>query len=200
MSQLQQTLAAVSSLLCGAGRAWALAGGLAVSARVEPRFTRDVDVVVAVPDDPTAEDVVRSFRAAGYEVFALVEQEAMRRLAAARLRAEADGDEGPIVDLLFASSGVEAEVVEEAEETEVFPGLVAPLPRVGHLLALKILSYDAERRPQDGVDIQALLSAADRGELERARAALTLIQQRGYHRQRELVALLDERLERHRTS
>ena len=34
---------------------WALIGGLAVSARAEPRFTRDVDVCVVVPDDATAE-------------------------------------------------------------------------------------------------------------------------------------------------
>jgi len=33
----------------------ALVGGLAVSARTEPRFTRDLDVAVAVPDDAGAE-------------------------------------------------------------------------------------------------------------------------------------------------
>lgn len=35
------------------GRGWALVGGFAVAARAEPRFTRDVDVPVAVEDDKT---------------------------------------------------------------------------------------------------------------------------------------------------
>ncbi len=33
------------------GASWALVGGLAVSARAEPRTTRDIDVAVAVGDD-----------------------------------------------------------------------------------------------------------------------------------------------------
>ncbi|MBA3393554.1 MAG: hypothetical protein H0T89_12975 [Deltaproteobacteria bacterium] len=36
----------------------ALIGGLAVSARTEPRFTRDIDVAVAVADDESAEAIV----------------------------------------------------------------------------------------------------------------------------------------------
>lgn len=36
----------------------AVIGGLAVSARVEPRMTRDVDIAVAVADDAGAEEVV----------------------------------------------------------------------------------------------------------------------------------------------
>jgi predicted nucleotidyltransferase len=33
-------------------------GGFAVSVRTEPRFTRDIDLVVAVPDDATAEELL----------------------------------------------------------------------------------------------------------------------------------------------
>ncbi len=33
------------------GLRWALIGGLAVAVRAEPRFTRDVDLAVAVADD-----------------------------------------------------------------------------------------------------------------------------------------------------
>jgi predicted nucleotidyltransferase len=36
----------------------ALVGGFAVSVRTEPRFTRDIDLVVAVPDDATAEELL----------------------------------------------------------------------------------------------------------------------------------------------
>lgn len=34
---------------------WAVIGGLAVAFRTEPRFTKDVDVVVAVSDDAEAD-------------------------------------------------------------------------------------------------------------------------------------------------
>src|SRR5579872_2547852 len=42
---------------------WALVGGLAVSARAVPRFTKDLDFAVAVPDDGQAEHVVHQLRA-----------------------------------------------------------------------------------------------------------------------------------------
>ena len=37
---------------------WALVGGLAVSARTIPRFTKDLDFAVAVADDGEAEETV----------------------------------------------------------------------------------------------------------------------------------------------
>jgi hypothetical protein len=39
---------------------WALIGGLAISVRSVPRFTKDLDFAVAVAGDPEAEDVVHS--------------------------------------------------------------------------------------------------------------------------------------------
>lgn len=54
--------------LDGLGVSWALVGGFAVSVRVEPRFTRDVDVAVAVADDRQAEDVVGRLTGVGYRV------------------------------------------------------------------------------------------------------------------------------------
>lgn len=49
---------------------WALVGGFAVSARSEPRFTRDVDVCVAVGDDSGAERVVAALTTHGYRLHA----------------------------------------------------------------------------------------------------------------------------------
>ena len=43
-------------ILEGGHRAFALIGGLAVSARSEPRFTRDADFAVSVGSDAEAED------------------------------------------------------------------------------------------------------------------------------------------------
>ena len=41
---------------------WALIGGLAISVRSVPRFTKDLDFAVAVANDSEAEDVVHRLR------------------------------------------------------------------------------------------------------------------------------------------
>jgi hypothetical protein len=68
-----------------AGHASALVGGLAVSTRSAPRFTRDIDLAVAVAGDADAEALVRRFIVAGYGVTAMIEQETTGRFATARL-------------------------------------------------------------------------------------------------------------------
>jgi hypothetical protein len=172
-------------------RRWALVGGLAVSARVEPRFTRDADVVVAVTDDRDAETLVRELQGAGYRALALVEQEATARLATIRLSPPGEGDTGAVVDLLFASSGIEPEVVAGAEPLDVMPGLTVPVASSGHLIALKVLSRDDRSRPLDRADLVGLLRLADDGAVDTARRALGLIAARGYHRGRDLQVELD---------
>ncbi len=92
-----------------------------------------------------------------------------------------------MVDLLFASSGIESEIVGAAEVVEVFPSLSLPVATAGHLLALKILSRDDERRPLDRADLLALLAVATKDDLAAARAALTLIEERGYARGKLLL-------------
>ena len=188
MSALDIALRAVANILSEGDRSWTLVGALAVSARTEPRFTRDIDVAVAVLDDPDAEAVVRRFVEHGYAVFSVVEQDTAKRLATARLSGPADaGEASVIVDLLFASSGIEPEVVGQSERLEVLPGVDVPVARTGHLLALKVLSRSAER-PQDAADIQALLKVLDGPERARARDAAHLIASRGFARGKDLVA------------
>ncbi|HEX9033518.1 MAG TPA: nucleotidyl transferase AbiEii/AbiGii toxin family protein [Streptosporangiaceae bacterium] len=46
---------------------WALIGGLAISVRSVPRFTKDLDFAVAVANDSEAEDVVHRLRGRGYQ-------------------------------------------------------------------------------------------------------------------------------------
>ena len=104
--------------------AFALVGGLAVSTRVEPRFTRDADLAVAVGGDAEAEALIHDLRSR-YRVEAVIEQEAVGRLATVRLSTSAD-PRAPVVDLLFASSGIEQEVVSEAEPMELLRGLTMP--------------------------------------------------------------------------
>ena len=59
MSRLGAALGAIAAELERVHRAWALIGGLAVSARAEPRFTRDIDLAVAAVDDQDAGAFVR---------------------------------------------------------------------------------------------------------------------------------------------
>jgi len=163
------------------GRAFALVGGLAVSVRSEVRFTRDVDLAVVVGEDDDAEQLVFALGESSYEVLATVEQEGTGRLATARLR----GPNAVVVDLLLASSGIEAEVVEHAERVAVLPGLVLPVARVEELLALKVLT-SAEDRPQDVMDFRNLVQFNPAYDEAAVLQALGLIEARGYHRDQGL--------------
>ncbi|HSF14535.1 MAG TPA: nucleotidyl transferase AbiEii/AbiGii toxin family protein [Vicinamibacteria bacterium] len=192
MSFLESALRRLCADLLAARIKFALVGGLAVSVRTEPRFTRDADLAVALRDDEQAEALVCDLQQKGYTIVATVEQEAVERLATARLQPPLGARTGVLLDLLFASSGIEDEIVNEAEPLEVLPELTIPVARTGHLIALKILSRDDETRPQDIVDLRALSKKAPREEIERARKALKLIESRGFHRGRPLLKMLEE--------
>ena len=193
MTSLESALQRMAADLARSGVDFALIGGLAVSVRTEPRFTRDADFAVAVSGDAEAETLIRRLRECGYEVTALVEQEAVGRLATVRLALAGDAG-GPVMDLLFASSGIEQEVVAEAELIELLPGLRVKVAGVAHLIALKVLARDDVQRPQDLVDLRALLRTATPVDVARAREALGLITTRGFHRRRELVPQLESLL------
>jgi hypothetical protein len=180
MTRLLAAVQAISAPLDALQRRWALVGALAVSARAEPRFTRDVDLAVAVTDDKDAETLVRALRGRNFEILALLEQEVSGRLATGRLLPPGETPGGVVVDLLFASSGIEPELVAEAERLELADGLVVPVARAGHLLALKLLARDDEHRPQDQIDVRALLGVIDAQELVRARQAIATIAARGF--------------------
>jgi hypothetical protein len=194
VTPLRDALASIAAALQKLDARFALVGGLAVSARTEPRFTRDIDLAMAVPGDNEAEALVLGLRGAGYDLVSHLEQEATGRLATVRL--EARDAVGTVVDLLFASSGIEAEIVDAAEPMEVLPGVRLPVARVSHLLALKLLSREDRSRPQDRVDAAALLHAAQPTDLDETRQALALIERRGYARGRDLARdlqrLIDE--------
>lgn len=110
MTALEAALRQICADLISTHHSFALVGGLAVSARTEPRFTRDADVAVAVASDAEAEALVRSLRVRGYAIEAVVEQQTVGRLATARVTRSAVPMD-PVIDLLFASSGIECEIV-----------------------------------------------------------------------------------------
>ena len=162
-----------------------IVGGLAVSARCDPRFTRDVDIAVVVDTDEHAEALVRALTSYGLRTAGLIEQEAVGRLAMARLST----DDGLSVDLLIASSGIEAEVVASAETLEVVRGMLLPVARTGHLIALKLLSV-APGRETDAADLRSLAAVATADEWNLASEAVAQIHKRGFARGRQLDAEL----------
>jgi hypothetical protein len=68
-----------------------------------------------------------------------------------------------MVDLLFAASGIEQEVTSCATPETVLGHLV-PVASVGHLIAMKLVSFDDERRPRDRADLVELSKVADDAE------------------------------------
>ena len=120
MTSLETALRQVHADLREAHASCALIGGLAVSARTQPRFTRDADLAVAVANDIEAEKLIHDLQRRGYSIEAVVEQKAVGRLATARLTRPLDLS-WPVTDLLFASSGIEPEVVTAAESFELLP-------------------------------------------------------------------------------
>ena len=160
-----------------------LVGGLAVSVYCDPRFTRDVDLAIAVDNDASAELLMQSLVKSGFQISSIVEQEAVERLAMTRLL-NADGIS---IDLLVASSGVEAEIVKDAQRMEVVQGTVLPVARIGHLIALKLLSVSPGRET-DHQDLRNLADIADAQEWDRCARAVQLIHERGYARGRNLTA------------
>jgi single-stranded DNA-specific DHH superfamily exonuclease len=189
VTELERLLRSATAILEGAGRSFALVGGLAVSVRADPRLTRDADLVVAVSTEGDAQQVLMTMIANRFRVVATIEQLAAGRLATARLVTD---HEGVVLDLLFASSGIEPEIVAAAETVEVLPGLELPVASVGHLIAMKLLARDDRHRPQDADDLLALSAIASAADWAEASEAVGLIVERGFARQRDLLAALAE--------
>ncbi len=191
LNQVDRVLARAAEALGSLRRRYAVIGGLAVSARSVPRFTKDVDLAVVVSDDSDAEGLVLALRPHGFRVDVALEQEAAERLATVRLASDEAGSEGVLLDLLFASSGIEREIVDAADELQAVPGVTVPVASVAHLVALKVLAFDPIRRPQDLADLVQLLKVATADDLARARSALALVAERGFSRGKDLPAKLD---------
>lgn len=183
MSPLQRALTRLSADLDALGLRWAVVGGFAVSARSEPRTTRDIDVAVSIADDAQAEEVVRRLVGRSYRIDRQMEHTETARLATIRLLTPGELPGGIVVDLLFASSGIESEVVAAAERIEILPDLWTPVARTAHLLALKVLAG----RTRDKVDVEHLLEVATTDDLREARRSLVLITERDFHRGKDLL-------------
>jgi predicted nucleotidyltransferase len=189
VTALEHAVAAAARDLRELGARFALIGGLAVSARAEPRLTRDADFAVAVDTDADAEALVRQLMSRGHRLVASIEQTSTARLASVRLT-QAETDHSVVIDLLFASSGIESDVVTNAEVLAILPGLELPVASTGHLIALKLLARDDRLRPTDADDLDALARVASATDWEVAKSAVEAIASRGFHRGRDLQGSL----------
>jgi nucleotidyltransferase AbiEii toxin of type IV toxin-antitoxin system len=190
VTRLEQALVRLSGDLQALDLRWALVGGLAVSIRAEPRTTQDLDISVAVSGDQEAERITLDLKLRGYQPHDVQPflENSDGRLCATRLLAPGLAQDPDVVgvDLLFASSGVEEEVVAAAELREIVGGVYLPIATIGHLIALKVLAG----RSKDKTDVRSLLQRASLEELQRARETLELIDRRGFHRGKDLQAEL----------
>lgn len=178
---IESALAAAIASLHGANRRFALVGGLAVSVRAEVRFTRDVDLAVQVENDADAEGLIFGLKTAGYKAVAIVEHEQRHRLSTIRLMSPSQVK----VDLLFASCGIESEIVNRATMVPLPQAGDVPVAEAEELLAMKVLSM-TERRLQDRIDATQLIANNPALDLVRVRENLRAIRERGYDRGEDL--------------
>jgi hypothetical protein len=177
---------------------WALVGGVAVSTRGAPRFTNDIDVAVLVAADADRERFVARLLEAGYRVETLLEDKETGELVTVRLLCpEASGTQF-MLDLLFATSGLEAEVVRAAARIDVTLRINLPVASIAHLIAMKVLSAGGEGRSRDADDLARLIPRATDADLTEARRALALITERGRNRGKDLQSEFDRYLRRFR--
>lgn len=184
IDHLEEYVKNVAQHLAGLGVEFAVVGGIAVSLRTIERFTKDVDFAISVKGDREAESIVESLRQSGFRIAMFLERDEDGRLATVRLTS--GGDVEVFVDLLFATSGIENEVVADATPLEIFPGFVVKLASIPALIAMKLLSADWVTRPQDVIDLRYLFAAASEDEIGTAKNLIGLITERGYNRNKDL--------------
>ncbi len=183
-------------LLTNLGVRFAVVGGMAVSFRAIERLTKDLDLAIAVEDDPGAQMIVHEFSKLGYFIDDVFEHEVTKRMATVRMVSPA---ENPMyVDFLFASSGIESEIVDASEEGHLFSNINVRVAKVPSLIALKVLSARPSRM-RDIVDLQSLFEVASPSEIAEARKLLDLITERGYNRNKDLQKELDAYIEQSKT-
>lgn len=178
-SHLKSSLIQVQSIFSNLNYSWALVGGLAISVRSEPRFTNDLDLAVSVASDEQAESLTFKLIKRGANLEFTLDQDEQKRLSMVSLKF--DKVSHTSIDLLFASSGIETEITQNAELLEAFPNIIIPVASLAHLAALKLLSVSIKRM-KDLSDLNALKEVMTPQDLELTLEACRLIKSRGYNR------------------
>ncbi len=152
---------------------FAVIGGLAVSVRTEPRFTKDADFLVAVQSDAEGEQIGQAMMRHGFVLASLFERTDLTRIATMRFML-AD----VYVDLLMGICGAEAEMVADAADLEILPGRRCAVASVAALIGLKALACANRKKPDDQADLQRLLAVATETDLQGAMTYIALMESR----------------------
>jgi len=142
-------LKSLAAHLNAEGAPWAVIGGLALAAHGAGRLTHDLDIVT----ERRAQDhLVAHLESLGYETLHIS--------VGYSNHAHADPSMGRI-DVVYVDGETSQTLFAEAGEEEIFPGLRAQVPRVEHLIAMKVLAAknDPTRRLQEMADVVALMRA-----------------------------------------
>ena len=131
------------------GVEYALAGGLAYGALVEPRATTDVDLLILL-DRPDRETVATLFSSVFESVIPHSDPMVFKRLSIWRVIGMREGRE-VIVDLLLAQSDFLKSALER-KRTVDFQGLALPIVTLEDLIILKAIAG----RLQDRADIEKI--------------------------------------------
>ncbi len=150
MSEVDRALRTIAAHLRRRKVPFALVDGLAVAVRGEPRLTRDADLAVAVASDTEAEALIHELMGEGYRVTAAIEHKLNGRLATIRLTGSTD-ERSVVTDLLFASCGIEHEIVAMSEVVEVVSRLKIPVAQRGHLAGARLVVERGYHRDRDVV-------------------------------------------------
>ena len=143
-------LGRLAALVGELGVPCALVGGAAISARVRPRFTDDLDLAVALPEE-RLEELLAAAARHGFRF-----EETDRELAVAGLvRLRSSGATGPDVDLLLAGDPFLARTIARATPLPLGP-CTLPVATLEDLLLMKLEA----NRPVDLDDALAIKDAA----------------------------------------
>lgn len=190
MSFLFSELRRVTSDLHQSGVAWCLVGGLGTSVYIEPRTTKDIDVVVSVSDEAQANRLKESLLSRGYTNPQVLMHTTPTRRMGWRVFIPSSRESSIPLDILVAACGIEKEIVAGATTIEILPGLSLPVASIGHLIAMKVLSQNRFERLQDRVDLMALLRSATEQDRTTVERSLGEIMQRGLAGGRDLLTEL----------
>ena len=192
MSFLFSELRRVTNDLHQTGVAWCLVGGLGTSVYAEPRTTKDIDVVVSVPNEQQADNLKDLLVTKGYTNPQLLMHTIPTRRMGWRVFIPPSREASIPLDILVTACGIEKNIVASATTIEILPGLSLPVATLGHLIAMKVLSQNSFDRLQDRVDLLALLRNATEQDRIVVERSLKEMVDRGFASGRNLVEELHE--------
>ena len=173
---------------------FAFVGALAMGARGRTRQTIDADLAISTGSNQLAEKLIEQLVLKGYGVNEIYRDDEI--IALARLFSKDDYSSLIELDFLFELCGIEKEVVDSAEELEIWPGLTVAIATMPALLAMKARCQELPERIQDKADlVNQLIPFASESDLDQARELIKLIETRGFNEGRKILSAFNQLVE-----